>query len=108
MSLKEIFVMVLLVGAVFVELGCALGLWTIKDSFDRLHFLGPASTLGPLLVAAAIVLEESLSTNGVKALIAALLLLLTSPILTHATARAARVRQYDHWKALPFEEVDQD
>jgi len=107
-SLKEIIVVVLLVGAVSVELACALGLWTIKNSFDRLHFLGPASTLGPLLVAAAIVIEESLATNGVKALISALLLLLTSPILTHATARAARVRQYDHWKALPFEEVDQD
>jgi multisubunit Na+/H+ antiporter MnhG subunit len=49
-----------------------------------------------------------LSTNGIKALAAALLLLLTSPILTHATARAARVRQYGHWKALPYEEVDQD
>ncbi len=100
--------MVLLVGAVSVEFACALGLWTIRDSFDRLHFLGPASTLGPLLVAAAIVLEESLSTSGVKALVAAILLLLTSPILTHATARAARVRQYGHWKALPYEEVDQD
>jgi multisubunit Na+/H+ antiporter MnhG subunit len=33
---------------------------------------------------------------------------LTSPILTHATARAARVRQYGHWEALPYEEVDQD
>jgi multisubunit Na+/H+ antiporter MnhG subunit len=35
-------------------------------------------------------------------------LLLTGPILTHATARAARVRQFGHWEPLAFEEVDQD
>lgn len=108
MSLKEILVVVLLVGAVTVELACALALFAITDSFDRLHFIGPASTLGPLLIAAAIVLEESLSTNGVKALLAGLLLLFTSPVLTHATARAARVRHYGHWQALPLEEVDED
>ena len=108
MSFKELIIVLLLVGAVMVELACALGVWKIRDSFDRLHFLGPASTLGPLLVAAAIVVEESLSTIGVKTILTAILLLLTSPILTHATARAARVRQYDHWQALPFEEVDQD
>jgi multicomponent Na+:H+ antiporter subunit G len=107
-GVKDVVIVLLLIGAVGVELACSLGLLAITDSFDRLHFLGPASTIGSLLVAAAIVLEESLSSNGIKALAAAILLLLTSPILTHATARAARVRQYGHWQALPYEEVDQD
>jgi multicomponent Na+:H+ antiporter subunit G len=107
-GVKEVVIVLLLLAAVGVELVCSLGLLVITDSFDRLHFLGPASTIGSLLVAAAIVVEESLSSNGIKALAAALLLLLTSPILTHATARAARVRQYGHWRALPYEEVDQD
>jgi multicomponent Na+:H+ antiporter subunit G len=108
LGVKEVIVVVLLIGAVGVELACSLGLLVINDSFDRLHFLGPAATIGPLLVAAAIVVEESLSSSGIKSLAAAFLLLLTSPILTHATARAARVRQYGHWRSLPFEEVDQD
>ena len=80
----------------------------LKDSFDRLHFLGPAATLGPLLVVGAIVVENALSTNGVKAMLAGGLLLLYGPIVTHAIARAARVRQFGHWEPLPFEEVDQD
>jgi multicomponent Na+:H+ antiporter subunit G len=107
-GVKEVVIVLLLLAAVGVELVCSLGLLAITDSFDRLHFLGPASSIGSLLVAAAIVVEESLSSNGIKALAAAFLLLLTSPILTHATARAARVRQYGHWQALPYEEVDQD
>jgi multicomponent Na+:H+ antiporter subunit G len=107
-NVRDIVVGVLLSGAVAVELACGLALFVVKDSFDRLHFLGPAATLGPLLVVSALVIENALSTNGVKAILAGALLLLTGPIVTHATARAARVRQYGHWQALPYEEVDRD
>ena len=108
MILRDIVIALLLCGAVAVELACALALFVVKDSFDRLHFLGPAATLGPVLVVSALVVENALSTNGVKAILAGGLLLLTGPIVTHATARAARVRQFGHWEPLPFEEVDQD
>jgi multicomponent Na+:H+ antiporter subunit G len=91
-----------------VELACALGVLVVRDSFDRLHFLGPAASLGPFLVVMALVVENALSTNGVKAILAGALMLLTAPILTHATGRAARVRQFGHWEPLPLEEVDQD
>ncbi|HZJ49521.1 MAG TPA: monovalent cation/H(+) antiporter subunit G [Actinomycetota bacterium] len=108
MSVRDIVIASLLFGAVAVEIACALALLVVKDSFDRLHFLGPGATLGPLLVVTALVVENALSTNGVKAFLTGGLLLLTGPILTHATARAARVRQFGHWEPLPFEEVDQD
>jgi multicomponent Na+:H+ antiporter subunit G len=98
----------LLLAAAGVELLCVIGFFRLRDPFDRLHVLGPASLLGPVLVATAIVMEEALNTNGVKTILTVSLLLLTSPILTHATARAARVRQYGHWQALPEEEVDPD
>jgi multicomponent Na+:H+ antiporter subunit G len=107
-NVREIVVGLLLSGAVAVELACSLALFVAKDSFDRLHFLGPAATLGPLLVVSALVIENALSTNGVKAILTGVLLFLTGPIVTHATGRAARVRQYGHWQALPYEEVDQD
>jgi multicomponent Na+:H+ antiporter subunit G len=107
-QMRDAAIVLLLAGAITIELVCAVGVFVITDPFDKLHFLGPASALGSVLVAAAIVLEEALATNGVKSIIAALLLVLTSPILSHATARAARVRQYGHWQALPAEEVDVD
>jgi multicomponent Na+:H+ antiporter subunit G len=107
-TVRSFVVAILLSGAVVVELSCALGLLVVRDSFDRLHFLGPAASLGPFLVVIALVVENALSTNGVKAILAGMLMLLTAPILTHATGRAARVRQFGHWEPLPFEEVDQD
>jgi multicomponent Na+:H+ antiporter subunit G len=107
-TLRNFVIAVLLSGAIVVELGCALALLVVKDSFDRLHFLGPATSLGPVLVVVALVVENALSTNGVKAILAGTLMLLTAPILTHATSRAARVRLFGHWEPLPFEEVDQD
>ena len=108
MNMKLVIEAALLLMAGALTLACAIGVVLMRDSFDRLHFIGPASIFGPVLVAAAIVLEEALSTNGVKAIIASGLLVVTSPILTHATSRAARVRQYGHWQALPAEEVDTD
>ena len=35
------------------------------------------------------------------------LLLITNPVVTHATARAARIRQFGHWVALRAERVDE-
>ena len=35
------------------------------------------------------------------------LLVLTNPVLSHATARAARIRQFGHWVALRADRVDE-
>jgi multicomponent Na+:H+ antiporter subunit G len=93
MSLRGIAIAVLLVLGVGVELACCVGVLAMRDAYDRLHFTAPATTIGPLAIAAAIVLQENLSAAGIKALLVALALLMTNPVLTHATARAARVRE---------------
>ncbi|MDQ4058173.1 MAG: monovalent cation/H(+) antiporter subunit G [Actinomycetota bacterium] len=103
MDLRDALVIALLVAGVIVELLSCIGMWAMDEVFDRLHFLGPASTLGPLLFAAAIIVEEGFSLPGNKALLVALVIIGTGPALTHATARAARVRMYDHWRAAPGE-----
>ena len=108
MSLQAIVIALLLSAAVVIVSLCVLGLFTVSDSFDRLHFLSPVTSIPAVLVAAAIVVEEALSTSGVKAILTVGLLLLTNPILSHATARAARVRQFGHWQALSGEEVSEE
>jgi multicomponent Na+:H+ antiporter subunit G len=95
----------LFVGVGVVVLSC-LGVALTKEPFDRLHFVGPASTIGPIAVAAAIVVREGLAVGGIKSLLVAMLLIVSSPVLTHATARAGRVRQFGHWQALDEEVVD--
>jgi multisubunit Na+/H+ antiporter MnhG subunit len=42
------------------------------------------------------VLRESLSQAGIKAILTAALLIVASPVLAHATARALYIRQRDH------------
>jgi multisubunit Na+/H+ antiporter MnhG subunit len=53
--------------------------------------------VAPVAIAAAVVLEERLSAAGVKAVLVAVVLAVTNPVLGHATARAARIRQFGEW-----------
>ena len=60
------------------------------DVYDRLHFSAPGM-LGFVCMAAAVLVQNSFSLVGDKALLVAVFLLISSPILTHATARATRI-----------------
>ena len=101
--MSEVVVDVLLaVGAATVLLSC-VGLLVMRDALDRLHFTTPAATLGPVLIAAAVLVEEPLSSAGIKAVIVAVLIVVTTPVLSHATAWAARYRERGRWRVLPHE-----
>jgi multicomponent Na+:H+ antiporter subunit G len=100
---KEIVVDVLLgLGVLFVVLS-ALGVLAMRSAVDRLHFTAPAATFSPICFAAAVLVEEPLSSAGVKAVLVALVLGLTSPVLGHATVRAFRIRKEGRWKVHPHE-----
>jgi monovalent cation/proton antiporter MnhG/PhaG subunit len=105
MSPRGLLVAALLVVGVGVTLAACVGVLVMRDAYDRLHYTAPATTLAPLAIAAAIVLEERLSAAGIKALLVALALLVTNPVLTHATARAARIRQLGEWTVQEGEHV---
>ena len=93
MSAHEIVVHVLVWTAVATELVCCIGVVAARDVFARLHYSAAAGTLGPILVAVAIAVEEGVrSVAAAAALVVAALLLLGSPAVTIATARAARAR----------------
>jgi len=95
MSPSTIAVVILLVVGVGIELACCIGVLVMRDAHDKLHYIGPAAILGPIAVAGAIVIRESLSQAGVKAIITAALLIVANPVLTHATARALYIRRRD-------------
>ncbi len=83
----------------------ALGILWSQDFYERLHYLAPAATIGIFALAAAVVIEEHLSQGGLKAIFIAVLVLFMNPVLTHATARAGRIRQFGHWIPQPQEPV---
>jgi monovalent cation/proton antiporter MnhG/PhaG subunit len=102
-SAGDVAVAVLLALGVASALMGALGLLASRDPYDQLHFTGPATVIGPVAIAAAVLVEEPLSSAGIKAVLVALVMLATGPILIQATARAARVRERGRWVVLPEE-----
>lgn len=93
MSVREAFEVGLLVIGVAGFAVNALGLVAARDAYDQIHYLAPGSLLGCAAIPAAIVVQEGFTQAGVKAILIALVLLLANPVLSHATARAARVRR---------------
>ncbi|HZY56724.1 MAG TPA: monovalent cation/H(+) antiporter subunit G [Rubrobacteraceae bacterium] len=103
MTLGDILVAVLLILGGGIELVCCLGGLVMRGVYDRLHYTGPAS-FGAVLIAAAVVIREGLlSQIGAKAVLIAVVLLVVSPVLVHATARAARLRERGELQAQPNE-----
>lgn len=93
MSVCDIAAAVLLGVGVVIELLCAVGVLVMRHPFNRLHYLAPATTLGPLAIAAAVLVAESDAQAKIKSVLVAVILLATGPVLTHATARAAWTRR---------------
>jgi multisubunit Na+/H+ antiporter MnhG subunit len=70
----------------------------LRNAYDRLHCLGLAS-YGAFLVACAILVRESFSLIGDKALLTGLVLVLFGPLLAHTTARSLRIREHGDWRS---------
>jgi multicomponent Na+:H+ antiporter subunit G len=88
-----------------LNVAAALGVLVMRSAYDRLHFPAVAC-LGALFIAIAIVIEKSFSLVGDESLLVGAFLVVVSPILTHATARAIRIAEHGHWRAQDDEQID--
>lgn len=104
MSASQIVAVVFLGLGVLVMWLSSVGVWAMGTVFDRLHYLGPASTFGTLLLGVALVISTGASTDGWKGLFAMLLFAVVSPLSTHAIALAARTRTFGGFTILHDEE----
>jgi multicomponent Na+:H+ antiporter subunit G len=101
---SAVIVWALLAVGVAALLVGVLGVLVAPNVYDRLHYTGPASIFGPTCLALAVVIDEGpLSQAGLKSMLVAVLLLALSPVLVHATARAAFVRERGKLPRLPLE-----
>jgi multisubunit Na+/H+ antiporter MnhG subunit len=107
MTVRHVVATVLLVAGVVLEVLAVLGVSTMRDVFDRLHYVGLAG-FGALLVGISILVRESFSLIGDKALATGALLVLFSPVLVHATARSFRIRERGDWREGIEEQLEED
>lgn len=85
---------VLVALGVTIELIACLGFASMRNAIDRLHYAGAGTVVGPALIAAAVCVEEGFfTTNGLNAVVVALLLALLGAALGIATGRVIRLRE---------------
>ncbi len=98
MSTPTAIVVDVLVGvAVTLNLLSAIGAMVMRDAYQRLHYLAPPSSLAPLLLTIALFVGEPDKLVGFKMLVLLLVVNAINGVVTHATARAVRIRD-----GLPF------
>jgi monovalent cation/proton antiporter MnhG/PhaG subunit len=90
MKTTDLLVDVFLVLGVACQFVCCLGVVVMRDVFDRLHFAGAGTTLGPLLVGAAVLVRQTTSAAGITTILIMAAVVVLGPALVIATARAAQ------------------
>ena len=86
--MTNVAVDVLLIAGVVLEAACVAGVVLMPTTFDRLHYVGAATTVPAFCFLAAVLCREHLSSGGIEAIAAVALAFFLFPILLTATARA--------------------
>lgn len=95
---KDVVVVVLALTGLGFSLSGAVGILRMPDLYCRIQCSTKNVTMGALPLLAAMVVEKGfLSPFGSRALLVALLLLILSPLSSHALARAAYRRGVPMW-----------
>jgi multicomponent Na+:H+ antiporter subunit G len=98
--IREVFADILLGLAAATVLASALGILVMRDAYRKLHFVTPVALVAPVLVVLAVFVQQGLDENTGESLVALLFILIGGPYLTHATIRAARIREQGDWRRV--------
>ena len=94
---------VLLIAGGGLGLVSTLGLVVMRDWQDRVHYAG-LSSFSVFLIALSILVRESFSLIGDKALATGVVMLLGGPVMLHVTLRSGRIRTLGDWRRNVDEE----
>lgn len=106
MSWRAVVAVVLLIAGGLLELIAVLGICVMRDAYDRMHYVGVAG-FGGFVIALAVLVRESFSLIGDKALLVGVVLVLAGPILVQTTVRSLLIRELGDWKAKARERSEQ-
>jgi multisubunit Na+/H+ antiporter MnhG subunit len=105
MHAREIVAIALICAGGLLQLVAVIGLCAMRSAYDRLHYVGLAG-YGALLIAIAVVVRQSFSLIGDKALLVAFILVLGGPVLVQSTLRSLLIREHgDYRKCMNEDET---
>lgn len=106
MTWRSVASVVLVCLGVGLGLIATLGIVVMRDWQDRVHYAGLAC-ISVVPVALAVLVRESFSTIGDKALVTALIMLFVGPIAGHVILRSGRERTLGDWRRVVDRELDE-
>jgi multicomponent Na+:H+ antiporter subunit G len=93
---------------VFFDLVGAIGLLRLPDVYNRLQAATKCVTLGTCLILIGVLVGSGWNAMGVKALLAAIFVLWTSPTGSHALARGAHMGGIPLWTGSVTDKYRED
>jgi multisubunit Na+/H+ antiporter MnhG subunit len=105
-SFSHLSATVVLIAGVALHMFAVLGMVVMRNAFDRLHYVG-LSGYGALLIGISILIRESWSLIGDKALATGAVLVMVGPVLVHTTVRSLRTRARGDWREGIEKDVEQ-
>jgi multisubunit Na+/H+ antiporter MnhG subunit len=106
MSWRAVVAVILLIAGGLLEVIAVLGICVMRDAYDRLHYPGLAAC-GAFLICLAVLIRESFSLVGDKALLVGLILMLTGPVLVQTSVRSLLIRELGDWRIKARERREQ-
>jgi len=97
MTWRSVVAVVLLCAGGGLCVVATLGVVVMRDWQDRVHYVG-LSSIGAALIGISILVRESFSLIGDKALLTAVILLFAGPVLVHTTLRSGRIHALGDWR----------
>jgi len=105
--MSEIGLVLISVGVVFDLFGC-IGLVRLPDIYNRLQAATKCVTLGTCMILIGVAFYTGLDAIGVKAIICAVFILLTSPTGAHALARGSHRSGVPLWEGSVEDKYRED
>lgn len=87
--LADLLSLLLLIGGVFLGISGAVGVIRFPDFYTRVHAAGVTDTLSAGMILTALMIQSGFTLVTVKLILVLLFLWYTSPVASHALARAA-------------------
>ena len=84
---------------------CALGVAIVKNALERLHFASPVTSFSAFLIALAVWIDDPTWQSRLKVVLVAIVLFVMNAVLSHATARAIRIRDDKHFEPQPADRI---